>query len=41
MVIFRQAAASATGTYDKNVEALEKIFTDAVAYAAIEKPKDV
>jgi imidazolonepropionase-like amidohydrolase len=28
------------GTYDKNVEQLEKIFTDAIAYAAIEKPKD-
>ena len=28
-------------TYDKNIEALEKIFTDAVAYAAIDKPKDV
>jgi hypothetical protein len=35
------AAISGTGTYDKNVEALEKIFSDAVAYAAIEKPKDV
>ncbi len=27
-------------TYDKNVEALEEIFTDAVAYAAVDKPKD-
>lgn len=34
------AAESGTTTYDKNVEALEEIFTDAVAYAAIEKPKD-
>jgi len=37
---FQQASTSAANTYDKNVEALEKIFTDAVAYAAIEKPKD-
>ena len=27
--------------YDKNVEALEKIFTDAVAYASMDKPHDV
>ncbi|MDP4223743.1 MAG: amidohydrolase family protein [Bacteroidota bacterium] len=32
---------SGTNTYDKNVELLEKIFTDAVAYAAIEKPADI
>ncbi len=32
---------SGTNTYDRNVEQLEKIFTDAVAYAAIEKPADV
>jgi len=32
--------AAGTSTYDKNVEALEKIFTDAIAYAAVEKPKD-
>jgi imidazolonepropionase-like amidohydrolase len=31
---------SGTSVYDRNVELLEKIFTDAVAYAAIEKPKD-
>jgi len=30
-----------TSTYDDNVELLEKIFTDAVAYAAMENPKDV
>ncbi len=30
-----------TSTYDKNVELLEKIFTDAVAYAALDKPVDV
>ena len=33
-------ATTGTNTYDKNVELLEKIFTDAVAYAAIEKPVD-
>jgi hypothetical protein len=31
----------AANIYNKNVEALEKIFTDAIAYAAVEKPKDV
>ena len=40
-MMLQQAATSGTSTYDKNVEALEKIFTDAVAYAAIEKPEDV
>ncbi len=35
------AAGSATSAYDRNVEALEKIFTDAVAYAATEKHEDV
>jgi imidazolonepropionase-like amidohydrolase len=34
------AASAGTGTYDKNVELLEKIFSDATAYAAVEKPKD-
>lgn len=38
---FAMSAAAGTGTYDKNVELLEKMFTDAVAYAAIEKPHDV
>ncbi len=33
-------AAAGTSTYDKNVELLEKIFTDAVAFAAVEKPVD-
>ena len=33
--------AAGTGSYDRNVEELEKIFTDAVAYAAIDKPEDV
>jgi imidazolonepropionase-like amidohydrolase len=37
---FPLAAATGSGTYDKNVESLEKMFSDAVAYAAIEKPKD-
>jgi len=35
-----QSAAGGTSSYDKNVEALEKIFTDAVAYAAVDKPTD-
>lgn len=38
---FQMDANAGTSTYDKNVEALEKIFTDAVAYAAVEQPKDV
>jgi len=37
---FAQMPASGTNTYDKNVEQLEKIFTDAVAYSSIEKPVD-
>jgi imidazolonepropionase-like amidohydrolase len=36
-----RSAEPATTGYDKNVEQLEKIFTDAVAYAAVEKPSDV
>jgi imidazolonepropionase-like amidohydrolase len=35
-----QPASSVSGTYEKNVEALEKIFTDAVAYAAIDHPRE-
>jgi imidazolonepropionase-like amidohydrolase len=35
---FAQFAATASAAYDKNVEQLEKIFTDAVAYSAVEKP---
>ncbi len=38
---FAMAATTGTATYDKNVESLEKIFSDAVAYAAVEKPEDV
>jgi hypothetical protein len=38
---FAMMANAGTGTYDKNVELLEKMFSDAVAYAAIEKPIDV
>jgi hypothetical protein len=34
------APIAGTSTYDKNVELLEKIFTDAIAYAAVEKPTD-
>jgi hypothetical protein len=37
---YAQLAAASSGSYDKNIESLEKIFTDAVAYAAVEKPKD-
>jgi hypothetical protein len=37
---YAQFMSAGTGTYDKNVESLEKIFSDAVAYAAVEKPKD-
>jgi imidazolonepropionase-like amidohydrolase len=36
-----QMATSSASSYDRNVEQLEKIFTDAVAYAAVEKPVDV
>jgi imidazolonepropionase-like amidohydrolase len=36
-----QMASAGSSSYDRNVEQLEKIFTDAVAYAAIEKPVDV
>ena len=38
---FAMAAAAGTGAYEKNVESLEKIFSDAVAYVVVEKPKDV
>jgi hypothetical protein len=37
---FQQSASATSGLYEKNVEALEKIFTDAVAYAAMDQPKD-
>jgi hypothetical protein len=37
----RASSTSAQDTYDKNVETLEKIFTDAVAYAAADKHEDV
>jgi hypothetical protein len=37
---YAQMSASVQSNYDKNVESLEKIFSDAVAYASIEKPKD-
>ncbi len=33
-----QAAQTGQNSYDRSVEQLEKIFSDAVAYAAIEKP---
>jgi hypothetical protein len=38
---YSQFAMAGAGNYDKNVEALEKIFTDAVAYVAVEKPENV
>ncbi|HEX2977039.1 MAG TPA: amidohydrolase family protein [Bacteroidales bacterium] len=37
---YAQMLAGAQSSYDKNVEAVDKIFNDAVAYAAIEKPSD-
>ncbi len=33
-------AVTTESSYDRNVEQLEKIFSDAVAYAQIDKPKD-
>jgi hypothetical protein len=36
-----QGPPSSTATYESNVEQLEKIFTDAVAYSAVEKPEKV
>jgi hypothetical protein len=38
---FAQFAANASVTYDKNIEQLENIFTDAVAYSAVERPANV
>jgi len=38
---FSPAASTGTSTYDKNVELLEKIFSDAVAYSNVEKPAPV
>jgi hypothetical protein len=35
------SADAAANIYNKNVEALEKIFTDAIAYAAVDNPKNV
>jgi imidazolonepropionase-like amidohydrolase len=37
---FAMAAMAGGSTYDKNVELLEKIFSDATAYAAVEKPEN-
>jgi imidazolonepropionase-like amidohydrolase len=36
-----QMASATTSSYDRNVEQLEKIFTDAVAYSTAENPVDV
>jgi len=38
---YQMRSASDSNSYKRNVEELEKIFTDAVAYAAIAKPKDI
>jgi imidazolonepropionase-like amidohydrolase len=35
---FAQLASATAGTYEKNVESLEKIFSDASAYSVVEKP---
>lgn len=35
------AGREGESTYDKNVEQLEKIFSDAVAYIAVSKPEDI
>jgi imidazolonepropionase-like amidohydrolase len=37
---YAMAAGAGTGAYERNIELLEKIFSDAVAYAAVEKPED-
>lgn len=37
---YAQMLAASQSTYDKNVEAVDKIFNDAVAYSALEKPTD-
>lgn len=37
---YGQYSAVVTGSYEKNIESMEKIFSDAVSYASIEKPKD-
>ena len=37
---FPIAQMAGTSSYDKNIESLEKIFADAVAYAAVEKPEN-
>ena len=37
---YAQFAMAGAGNYEKNVESLEKMFSDAVAYAAVDKPKD-
>jgi hypothetical protein len=38
---YPQQAVTGSAVYDKSVESLEKLFSDAIAYAAIEKPVDV
>ncbi len=38
---YQMRGTSDSSLYDRNVEELEKIFTDAIAYAAIAEPKDI
>jgi amidohydrolase family protein len=35
------SVASGTSAYDRSIESLEEIFTDALAYSAIDKPEEV
>jgi hypothetical protein len=37
---YMQFSAAGASTYEKSVESLEKIFSDAVAYSAVEKPEN-
>jgi hypothetical protein len=38
---YPQTAAAGSDPYEKNIESLEKIFTDAVAYAAMDKHENI
>jgi hypothetical protein len=37
---YEGSASTGASTYEKNVESLENIFSDAIAYAAVEKPEN-
>jgi hypothetical protein len=39
--VYTQTASASLSNYEKSVELLEKIFSDAVAYCQIERPKDL